>query len=176
MRRWHRWLLAISLVTTVLSLGVAAACGEDGPPAKPPQVRPPSATLVTASGQQSAGIGSYCWSEGEQNLCSDPLGQIAPAEPITAHADEPVTFELSVEPTELGLSVWALGDGKVVQEIEGKFFAWRADTQPIFQEELPAQSPFQFTPDIPPGQYVIMLAVYAAPGSVGYGFLLEVIP
>ncbi len=146
--------------------------GGDGSGAKPPHVEPPpSAMLVTASGEQSAGVYDYCW----EGLCVDMLGVIVPADAVIAGAGEPVTFKLAVEPTQLELLAWALDSGKVIKDYEG-FFAWRAQGEPSFKYQLPAQSSFQFTPDFPPGRYVIVLGVRASPGDVGYGFLLELAP
>jgi hypothetical protein len=136
-----------------------------GPPYAAP---PPPATLVTASGEQTAGVYNYCW----KDLCVDMIGVMVPAEAVIARPSEVVTFELAVEPTQLEMSVWALDGGTVVKEYE-EYFAWSAEGETNLTYDLPAQSSFQFRPDFPPGRYVIVLGVDASDGSAGYGFLLE---
>ena len=164
----------ISVVFVIL-LGALAACGDED--SGPPKVKPPPpATLVTASGMQTGGMRNYCWREGEKGLCVDAIGWMLPEEPILAQAGQPITLQLQVEPTELSLLAWALEDGNVVPDTVDGFFAWRPEAEPILREHPPAQSSFQFTPSLPPGQYVIELGVSAAPGSVGYDFLLELVP
>ena len=102
------------------------------------------------------------------------LGVMVPADAVTARVDEPLTFNLEVEPTQLELLVWALDSGTVVKEYE-RFFAWRGQGETDLTYELPAERSFQFTPAFPPGQYVIVLDVRASDGGVGYGFLVEVV-
>ena len=158
-----------TMLVNISAAGASCVMPDEG--SGPPREPLPSATLVTGSGEQSAGVGSHCW----EGLCVDVFAVIVPSEAVTAQVDEPVTFELSVEPTSLGLAVWAFDSGDVVDEQEG-FLVWLPGGEPSFEYPLPAQSSLEFTPDFPPGLYVIALDVGASAGSVTYGFQLEVLP
>jgi hypothetical protein len=160
-----------SVGVLVLMTAAFTSCRDDGSGAKPPHVEPPPpATLVTASGEQTSGVYNYCW----KGLCVDMLGVMVPTDTLTAHVDEPLVFELAIEPTQLELLVWPLDAGTVVKEYEG-FFAWRGQGETDLRYELAAQSSFQFRPDLAPGQYVIVLAVRASDGSAGYAFQVQVV-
>jgi hypothetical protein len=142
--------------------------GEDGPPDVEP---PPPAVLTTAAGEQTSGVYNYCWG----GLCVDMLGVLVPTDALVARVDEPLTFELAIEPTQLELLVWPLEAGTVVKGYEG-FFAWRDQGETDLAYHLPVQSSFQFTPGLTLGQYVIVLAVRASDGDVGYAFQVQVVP
>jgi hypothetical protein len=138
----------------------------------PPDIEPPPpATLVTAAGDQTSGVYNYCWS----GLCVDMLGVLVPTHALVARIDEPLGFELAIAPTQVELVVWPFGAGAVVAGYDG-FLAWRPQSEQILTYEVPAQSSLQFTPDLAPGRYVIVLAVRAAEGDVGYAFQVELAP
>ena len=164
-----------SVGVLVLMTAAFASClgsGDDGSGAKPPDVQPPPpATLVTASGEQTSGVYNYCW----KGLCVDMLGVMVPTDALITRVDEPLSFELAIEPTQVDLLIWPLDAGTVVAEYD-ELFAWRDQGESDLRYELAAQPSCQFTPDLTPGRYVVVLAVRASDGDVGYAFQVEVAP
>ncbi|MFQ5880014.1 MAG: hypothetical protein ACE5IZ_07585 [Dehalococcoidia bacterium] len=140
-----------------------------------PSPEPPPARLVASAGEQTGGIGSYCWGEGGAGVCVDKIGLPIPNTATIVEVGERITVQMGFEPTAAALSAWLLAAGEVLPEGEaGDFSIWRPQGQEVLAQELPPRSALDFAPRLAPGRYVVMVSAVGPAGDVTYGFLVEI--
>ena len=98
----------ISVLAALVMLGgLLCQCGpslvpepteQPGSTTMAPEVKPPPAVLEVDGQEQISGIGSYCWSDPEEDVgvCADTIGIIAPENPMDISA----SFTLKDDPHE----------------------------------------------------------------------------
>ena len=139
------------------------------------QIVPPRAVLAIEGQEQVAGIGSYCWSRGNEGLCVDTEGIATAHAPLPART--PVRAHLRLPlvepPTVLQLHVLPVTTADELPATTDGYRWWRfPDTR---FSELPRRSQQEVELALSPGLYVLVVSAWwETPGSAGYGFLLHV--
>jgi WD40 repeat protein len=142
---------------------------------------PPPATLEVDGVTQVAGIGSYCWLNGDKSLCADMAGIPTARDPLIL-TEFPVNaqfhFEMELVPDNVTMSVMPVTPG---QELVGaddahRFWnpgeGWSGSLSPKSSFEYPFQETEFVSGD---GLYVILIsAQWKDFGDASYGFLIQI--
>lgn len=136
---------------------------------------PPPATLEVAGRTQTAGIGTYCWTEAERSLCADMAGIPTMPDPLVASAplQAQLRLPLAVRPSALQLQIVPVSAGNAVP-IGARGYRWW-----MFQDSerrvLPLETEQTLDLNLEAGVYVLGVFVrWEQSGDVTYGFLLKV--
>lgn len=146
-------------------------------PTDEPMLIPPPATLTVAGITQTAGIGSYCWSDPQsgRGVCADAAGYITPLEPLEVRpgATARLRLPLDAAPSLLQLDVLSVTE-KDAMPVAGN--TWRVWTVPpkTSATTLPRVREQDLALPRAPGLYVLDIGAWVGPGDVSYGFLVRV--
>lgn len=148
-----------------------------GPPLEP--IKPPVATLTIDEYTQTAGIGSYCWSDNrgiqKLGLCVDFMGIPTAHEPLIA-SNTPYTayfhLPLNISPDSVYVSVMP-AVSEIINSTQNEFREW--GSSPGWSGALPLKSDIEYEFQEGPGLYIFQLNVqWKEYGDVSYGFLVQV--
>lgn len=147
---------------------------------------PPALDVGAASGDQAAGVGSYCW----QDSCADAIGTPLPGNPLKVNPGESLEFHSQYGPDP--------NAGLTPNSFSAQLFAYPANLADegtaldgvyyYSPKSLPLRStgqqpgrPFSLSlpPSMPAGQYALVVTVTwpgwsGKPQSTTYGFTLQV--
>lgn len=136
---------------------------------------PPPATLEVAGRTQTAGIGTYCWTEAERSLCADMAGIPTTPDPLVASVplQARLRLPLATRPAALQFQIIPVSDGNAVP-IGARGYRWW-----MFQDSerraLPLETEQTLDLNLEAGVYVLGFFVrWEQSGDVTYGFLLKV--
>jgi hypothetical protein len=137
---------------------------------------PPTATLTIDGWEQTAGITSYCWQQGDgTGICADGIGVTTDPDPIPANSNFLAEFELllDAEPGRVQLSIFPASQPVSTAPEQSDWRYWT----PLPGDQFtlpPIQNPLiELT--LNPGLYVFHLFVsWPDYGDVSYGFLVDV--
>jgi hypothetical protein len=147
-----------------------------------PDGSPAPARLEIAGAEQTAGIGTYCWTSptvegGGVSACVDKAGLPTPQDPLIAAS--PITARLTLPledpPSQLHLSVFPAADENEVKMdgLPAGFRFWMPAEG--VNQELALQTSQEINLELEPGLYVFyVFSVWEDKGDVSYGFLVEV--
>ena len=171
-------LFSFVLILTACALPTPA---EKGATASPPlePIQPPVATLTIDDHTQTAGIGSYCWSDNQGiqklGLCVDLIGIPTALEPlITSNTPYTAHFHLplNISPDSVYVSVMP-AVSEIINPAQNEFREW--GSSPGWSGALPLKSDIEYEFQEGPGLYILQLNVqWKKYGDVSYGFLVQV--
>ncbi len=172
-----RPLAAITFV--VMGFLLLAACSADPADATPtPFPSPPPALLIVDGQEQTAKLGTNCWSEGGGGLCADHYGIPTPLEAMEVPSGSSPTLVLGrlTDDDSVRMQIFRVdeideitfeGDSDVVRVWGGRGEGERRELRSVLSQELPL--------DLGPGEYVLSLRVgWRLLGDANYGFLIRV--
>lgn len=175
------WLFATSADKDTLLAQVAVPFEPQGSRTAPPQLY-----ALSAAGEQSGGLGSYCW----QAVCADRIGiplpqgamQVTPGEILGLRSQYGPDLNAGLTPTSFSAQLYAYPDNPASEGVlqDGVFY-FGPKTQPIHATgEVPGR-PFsiELPPALPKGKYALIVAVIwpepsGGRGDAVYGFTLQV--
>lgn len=188
---------ATLLAVSVLILALLSACGASSESDEPgtlegstsretPEVvssgggnvaTPPG--VAASSGGQTAplGIGSYCWGEpGRAAACVDMIGPITGARALAVAKGATISVPYPLpgsQAQEANVTTYqAAGQALPVQGGQQAWPGAASTASQVASTRTPAG--LELTADLPPGRYVVDIALRYMQGSVHYGLLLEV--
>ena len=135
---------------------------------------PPSAFLVTEEIRIEAGIGSYCWLDGENvGVCADMVGRPISQREVTLTSGEAAHFLFTAAPEEpLMLQVYDLSTAEIEED---DFARWCVESgELVIEDELPVVATPEFTATFSPGQYLAIVSGRWSQGDASYGFAFDV--
>jgi hypothetical protein len=175
------WLFATSADKDTLLAQVAVPFDPQGSRSAPPQL-----FALSAAGEQSGGLGSYCW----QGICADRIGiplpqgamQVTPGEVLGLRSQYGPDLNAGLTPTSFSAQLYAYPDNPATEGVvqDGVFY-FRPKTQPIHATgEVPGR-PFSvpLPGALPRGKYALLVSVIwpdpsGGRGDAVYGFTLQV--
>ncbi len=178
-----------AITFVVMGFLVLAACGADPtPPANeddlpdatltPDPSGPPPALLIVDGREQTAKLGTNCWSEGGVGLCADHYGITTPVEALEVPSGSSPTLVLRrlTDDGSVRMQIFRVdeieeitfdGDSGVVRVWAGRGEGERRELRSVLSQEFPL--------DLAPGEYVLSLNVgWRLLGDAYYGFLIRV--
>ncbi|HYP40874.1 MAG TPA: hypothetical protein VEX13_10985 [Chloroflexia bacterium] len=175
------WLFATSADKDTLLAQVAV-------PFEPQDSRsaPPQLFALSAAGEQSGGLGSYCW----QGVCADRIGiplpqgvmQVTPGEVLGLRSQYGPDLNAGLTPTSFSAQLYPYPDNSASEGVvqDGVFY-FSPKTQPIHATgEVPGR-PFSvpLPGALPRGKYALLVSVIwpdlsGGRGDAVYGFTLQV--
>ncbi len=186
------------LAFLALACGQGAPSGVDGRvegPATPPGAtpaaetgdlpRPPDLVVKLGDASITAGIGTYCWTEGGRGVCVDAVGVITPNLALVAAGQPPLTAELPRPVESARATAWRADELACDPEAPGTAacgalpvaegsFAWPA-ARLGERRELPVEvedGTLRATSSLESGVYVVSLSLFfEGGGDVDYGVL-----
>ena len=137
---------------------------------------PPLATLTIDGREQTAGITSYCWQQGDgTGICADAIGVATDPEPIPAGSTllAEFTLPLEVRPGRVQLSIFPASELVSTDPDRNDWLYWKPVTGD--QYTLPPNQNPLIELTLRPGPYVFSLFVdWPDHGEVSYGFFVDV--
>ncbi len=140
--------------------------------------RPPSAVLTIGEQEQTAGLGTYCWSDDSGvGICADMYGLPTAQEPLIADSPFAAHFQFLLDrpPSGLELRVNPVTvDDQLDSEGGGlRWWQYNMELGAKFSLPLEQETTVELSPE--PGLYVLAVsAAWTGSGDVTYGFLVEV--
>ena len=140
--------------------------------------RPPSAVLTIGEQDQTAGLGTYCWSnDSGVGICADMYGLPTAQEPLIAESPLSAHFQFFLDrpapPLELWVNPVTVND-QLDSEAEGLRW-WQYNRELGAKFSLPLERETTVELSLEPGLYVFeVFADWTGLGEVTYGFLVEV--
>jgi hypothetical protein len=196
MKRYWVGFIVLAFLLSACSVIVDVAPGGDGTPSASGQaepsveaapeepggafddVKPPLATLTVNGAAQTAGLGTYCWSDDTQGvgICLDAIGIPTPQEALVAPSPFTAQFEIPVEqaPRDVVLTVRPANSQTEMSEQNAQGWRWWAYVEGE-NYQLPLVREPRLDLDLAPGLYVLDLFVsWETLGDASYGFLVKV--
>jgi hypothetical protein len=137
---------------------------------------PPPAILTIDGREQTAGITSYCWQQGDgTGICADAIGVTTDPEPIPAGSTLLAEFALPLKapPERVQLSIFPALELVSTDPDRNNLLYWKPVTGD--QYTLPPNQNPLIELTLNPGPYVFSLFVdWLDYGEVSYGFLVDV--
>ena len=140
--------------------------------------RPPSAVLTIGEQDQTAGLGTYCWSDDSgMGICADMYGLPTAQEPLIADSPFAAHFQFFLDrpPSGLELRVNPVTvDDQLDSEGGGlRWWQYNMELGAKFSLPLEQETTVELSPE--PGLYVLAVSAgWTGSGDVTYGFLVEV--
>lgn len=173
--------LAISYPDGRLLFQVQAMLVDVSPTPATDMIEPPPALLGVGAAVQTAGIGTYCWSEAQgaemAHLCADMVGiptaqvsLLAPASPFVAQ----LTLPLSQVPANVMMLTFP---ATVAAEQTGYAdgYRWWDFPENVEAVSLPLTTEQEIVFELEPGLHVIQISAWwEGVGDATFGFLVEV--
>jgi hypothetical protein len=140
-------------------------------------IRPPLASLAIDGASQTAGLGTYCWTDVSQGmgLCIDAIGIATPQDALVASSPFTAQFSIPVDevPRDVVVTVRAVTPDIEMNETASDFRWWAYAEGETYQLPLEREPALELA--LEPGLYVLDLFVgWETLGDASYGFLVEV--
>lgn len=180
------WLFAAAVGSTAAPT-VAQPFDVSGQP--PELAGPPHVTLLAQAGEQTGGVGSYCW----QGACSNAIGTPLPVATLTITNGEVLGLRSQLgpnpqtgpEPLSFSAQLYPLAHDPTSLTSEGAtvdgVFYLNPTAPPIFTNATSSGEPFSVAlpPGLSPGRYALVLNISwpdasGKPVTTTYGFNLQV--
>ena len=139
--------------------------------------KPPLAVMTVNGDSQTAGLGTYCWSDDSSGagLCLDAIGIPTPEEPLEVTSPFTAQFLIPVEetPRDVVVTVAPADPDAEMNDVSDQGWRWWSYREGE-NHQLALEREPQFNLDLEPGLYVINLFVsWDGLGDASYGFLEE---
>ena len=156
------------------------------------QPRPPDLEVAVGEASISAGIGTYCWADGDTAVCGDAVGVVTPGLALVGQGQPPLVARLpGFSLSEATATAWRIDDRLLCDpgepgtqacgalRVENALLAWPFG---VLGEgrELPVRvegDTIRVISSLESGTYVVSLAIaFEGGGDVNYGVLLVLLP